>query len=280
MLWRMRLRRLSGRDTKVRFRTDARTENRLNRTIGSGSVQSGYWILSCRFSSRFYDFEIFENRVRTDSNRTFSTYLNYIFTSRIEEHKDLFAKISEFKILDPCFGTLYFVITHWHQRRHTTTLPQRLGQRQQRRRWQRRRVTRRQAQTMPLASSGSLVCISFYYYNYYSNTTIYAAYYATTTLHRATSPHHTQQWRQTTTSNKHNVQLQQQKKYMTTTTGAGPDDATRIVWTRAIGMFFITFFLSLTKCFITVFNDHNDNGDGDNDDDTDPQLLSRASTRV
>jgi len=43
-------------DAKVRFWTDARTENRKNRTIGSGSVQFGPRILGCWFGSRFYDF--------------------------------------------------------------------------------------------------------------------------------------------------------------------------------------------------------------------------------
>ena len=66
-------------DAKVRFRTDARTENRKNRTVGSGSVQFGPQILGCQFGSQFYDFLNFENWVRTGSNRTFCTYFFLIF---------------------------------------------------------------------------------------------------------------------------------------------------------------------------------------------------------
>ncbi|KAF8803997.1 hypothetical protein BYT27DRAFT_7243804 [Phlegmacium glaucopus] len=40
-------------DAKVRFRTGARTENRKNRTVGSGSVQFGPRILDYRSGSRF-----------------------------------------------------------------------------------------------------------------------------------------------------------------------------------------------------------------------------------
>jgi len=74
----------SGSDAEVRFRTDARTENRKNRTVGSGSVQFGPQILGCQFGSRFYDFLNFENWVRTGSNRTFCTYFFLIFLLRIE----------------------------------------------------------------------------------------------------------------------------------------------------------------------------------------------------
>jgi len=73
-----------GSDAEVRFRTDASTENRKNRTVGSGSVQFGPQILGCQFGSRFYDFLNFENWVRTSSNQTFCTYFFLIFLLRIE----------------------------------------------------------------------------------------------------------------------------------------------------------------------------------------------------
>jgi len=71
-------------DAEVRFRTDARTENWNNWTVGSGSVQFGPQILGCQFGSRFYDFLNFENWVWTGSNRTFCTYFFLIFLLRIE----------------------------------------------------------------------------------------------------------------------------------------------------------------------------------------------------
>jgi len=49
-------------DAKVRFWTDARTENQKNQTVSSGSVRFSPWLLGCRFGSRFYNFQYFENR--------------------------------------------------------------------------------------------------------------------------------------------------------------------------------------------------------------------------